>query len=139
MPPSRFEPCMPPENSPAANRPGTWPRGVGIDLDPAHHVVAGRADLHRLLGDVDVGQLLELVVHRRQLAHDLLGGRREAMSRKTPPCGEPRPGLDLGVDRAGDLVAREQFRRAPVVVRVVVPAVGLLLGVRVSARNTSGM
>ena len=41
-------------------------RRVGIDLDAAHHVVTGRADLHRLLGDVDVGQLLELVVHRRQ-------------------------------------------------------------------------
>ena len=40
--------------------------GVGVDLDAAHDVVAGRTDLHRLGGDVDVGQLLELVVHRRQ-------------------------------------------------------------------------
>ena len=47
--------------------------GVGVDLDAAHHVVAGRADLHRLRGDVDVGQLLELVVHRRQLLADDLG------------------------------------------------------------------
>ena len=49
--------------------------GVGIDLDAAHHVVAGRPDFHRLLGDVDLGQLHELVVHRRQPALDLLGGQ----------------------------------------------------------------
>ena len=60
--------------SPAANRPGTLRLlGVRVDLDAAHHVVAGRADLHRLGGDVDVGQLLELVVHRRQLAPDRVG------------------------------------------------------------------
>ena len=70
LPPSRFDPCMPPETSPAANRPGTRAAaaGVGVDLDAAHDVVAGRADLHRLRGDVDVGQLLELVVHRRAAA-----------------------------------------------------------------------
>ena len=48
-------------------------RGVRVDVDAAHHVVAGRADLHRLRGDVDVRQLLELVVHRRQPPGDLLG------------------------------------------------------------------
>ena len=53
------------------------------------------------------------------------------MSRNTPPCGEPRPGLDLGVDRPGDLVAGQQLGRPPVVVRVGVPAVGLFLGLRV--------
>ena len=67
LPPSRLEPCMPPATSPAAYRPGDERLlGVGVDLDAAHHVVAGRPDLHRLGGDVDVGQLLELVVHRRQ-------------------------------------------------------------------------
>ena len=53
--------------------------GVGLDLDAAHDVVAGRTDLHRLGGDVDVGQLLELVVHRRQLA-----------------CGSSRPAAGVG-------------------------------------------
>jgi len=43
----------------------------------------------------------------------------------------PAPRLDLGVDRAGHLVAREQLRRAPVVVRVGVPPVGLFLGLGV--------
>ena len=47
--------------------------GLGVDPDPAHDVVRRRADLHRPRRDVDVGQLLELVVHRRQLAPDVLG------------------------------------------------------------------
>ena len=47
--------------------------GVGVDLHATHDVVAGRTDLHRLRRDVDVGQLLELVVHRRQLLTDRVG------------------------------------------------------------------
>src|SRR2546427_6031085 len=31
-----------------------------IDLHPAHHIVDGRSDLHRVLGDVDVRQFFEL-------------------------------------------------------------------------------
>ena len=82
LPPSRLAPCIPPEHLAGGEQPGTRRgAGVGVDLDAAHHVVAGRADLHRLLGDVDPGQLHELVVHRRQAPVDLLGGRREAMSR----------------------------------------------------------
>ena len=33
-------------------------------------------------------------------------------SRKTPPCGLPRPSLHLADDAAGDVVARQQLRRA---------------------------
>ena len=81
LPPSRLAPCMPAAHSPAANRPGTRRHlRVGVDAHAAHHVVRGRADLHRLLRDVDVGQLLELVVHARQLALDVLGGVRAAAS-----------------------------------------------------------
>ena len=46
---------------------------IAIDADAAHDVVRRRADFHRLLGDVDVAQLLELVVHARQLLLDVLG------------------------------------------------------------------
>jgi hypothetical protein len=46
--------------------------GVGVDLHPAHHVVTGRAHFHGLGGDVDLGQLLELVVHGRQALADVL-------------------------------------------------------------------
>ena len=45
--------------------------GVGFDPDPAHDVVGGRSDLHRTGRDVDVGELLELLVHRGQLALDV--------------------------------------------------------------------
>src|SRR5215211_8139447 len=43
---------------------------LGVDLDPTHRVVDGREDLHRLAGDVYVGELEELLVHGRQLLHD---------------------------------------------------------------------
>ena len=52
---------------------------VGIDADAAHDVVRRRADLHRRRRDVEVGQLLELVVHARQLALDVLGGVRQLL------------------------------------------------------------
>ena len=51
----------------------TGRRGVRVHFDAAHHVVTGRAHLHGFGGDVDVGQFLELVPHRRQPAADLLG------------------------------------------------------------------
>ena len=105
--------------------------GVGIDLDTTHHVVAGRPDLHRLLGDVDVGQFLELVGHRRQPLHDLRRrpARRDVQEHAT--VRRPAPLLDLGVDGSRHLVAGEQIGRALVVVGVVVPTVGLGLVVRV--------
>ena len=79
LPPSRFAPWMPGR----ALAGGEQPRHrrhlrVAVDLHAAHHVVRRRADLHRLGGDVDVGQLLELVVHARQLLLDVLGARSAA-------------------------------------------------------------
>ena len=112
LPPSRLEPCMPPEHSPTAYSPvdARSCSVSGVDLDAAHHVVAGRADLHRLGGDVDVGQLLELVVHRRQPLADEL--RAYAARRCRGRCRRARApaGLDLGVDRPGDLVTRAAAR-----------------------------
>ncbi len=46
---------------------------IGIHAHAAHHIVRGRPDLHRVLGDIDVAQLLELVVHAGQLLLDMLG------------------------------------------------------------------
>src|SRR5205807_1141400 len=46
---------------------------VTVHADSAHDVMGRRPNLHRLRGDVDVAQLLELVVHARQLALDVLG------------------------------------------------------------------
>src|SRR5579863_6514147 len=47
--------------------------GLGVDPYASHHVMAGRTDLHRPGGDVDVGELFELVVHRREPALYVLG------------------------------------------------------------------
>ncbi len=66
------------------------------------------------------------------------GLSRVETSRNTPPCGVPPTGLDLGVDRAGDLVTGQQLRRAAVVVRVGVPAVRLLLRRRVELLEDVG-
>ena len=65
--------------------------GLGVDPDAAHGVVDGGAHLHRLLGDVDPGQGLELVDIEGSVLRISAGLRRLAMSRKAPPWGVPRP------------------------------------------------
>ncbi|GAA3047029.1 hypothetical protein GCM10020000_28850 [Streptomyces olivoverticillatus] len=124
---------MPPSHLSGREQAGHPGRGGGVrvDLDAAHHVVAGGAHLHGLGGDVDVRELLELVVHRGQLAPDLLGGHPGGDVQEHPAVRGAAPGLDLGVDGAGHLVAREQLGRAAVVVGVGVPAVALVLGLGV--------
>ena len=97
---------------------------VRVDADASHDVVKRRTDLHRLLCNVDVGELLELVVHRRQPAADVVGGpARRDVEEHTAVLG-PASRLHFCIDRARDLVAREQVGRAPVVLLVRVPAVG---------------
>ena len=83
---------------------------VGVDLDPAHHVVSGGADLHRLLGDIHGGELLELVVHPRQLLPDLvLVPPRYVEVGAAVLRGSTRP--PLAVDRLGYDVASQEFWR----------------------------
>ena len=43
-------------------------------MNAAHDVMRCRSHFHRLLRDIDIGQLLELVIHARQLALDVIGG-----------------------------------------------------------------
>ena len=112
---------------------------VAVHANPAHRVVRRRPDLHRLLGDVEVGQLLELVVHARQLPLDVLGGVRELLLdprdvEEHAAVRAPAPGLDLAVDAARDVVARQQLRRAAgrLVALRVAPALLLVVGRRSS-------
>src|SRR5437899_9770470 len=49
-------------------------RRFGIHANAAHHVVAGGADFHRLLGNVNVGEFLELVIHAGEFLLNVLGG-----------------------------------------------------------------
>ena len=69
--------------------------GVGVHADAAHDVVHRRADLHRHRGDVDVGELLELVVHARQAPPDVLrrcaGWRYRGRRRRAGCRGRPSP------------------------------------------------
>ena len=102
--------------------------GVGVHPDPAHHVVAGRAHLHGLGGDVDAGQLHELVVHGGQPAPDVLGRAAAGDVEEDPAVGAAPTRLHLAVDGPGHLVTGEEVRGAPVVDVVLVPAVGLFLG-----------
>jgi hypothetical protein len=68
---------------------------LGVDSDAAHRVVRRRPDLHRLLGDVDVAELFELVIHRRKLALDVLGASPRVNVEKDAAVRAPAPGLDL--------------------------------------------
>src|SRR5262249_31214411 len=101
--------------------------GIGVDAHATHDVVTGRTDLHRLLGDVAVRKLFELVVHGWQALRDVVGRApgRDVEEHTAVRAAPPR--FDFAVDGAGDLVTREQVRRPPVVLLVLVPGIGLLL------------
>jgi hypothetical protein len=97
----------------AVHAAGDLPRGeearhrrgarLRVDPDATHDVVGRRPDLHRALRDVDVGELLELVVHRWQLAADVLG-RQVADVEVDAAVGRAAALLDLRVDRPRDVV-----------------------------------
>src|ERR1700730_19193525 len=61
------------------------------------------------------------------------GVNRDAMSTEDPAVGAAAAGLDLRVDRARALIARQQVRGAAGRVVVLEPLVGLLLGFGVLA------
>ena len=117
MPPSRLAPCRPGRALAGREQPRQGGHlAVAVDPDAAHDVVGGRPDLHRRRGDVDVGQLLELVVHAGELADDVLprvgqplldpGDVEEDAAVRTAP-----PLAHLAQDAAGDVVAGQQLGR----------------------------
>ena len=104
----------------------------------------GRADFHRLLGDVEIGQLHELVIHRGQLLLDVFRRVRNFFLdpgnvEKHAAVRAAASGLDLAVDAAGHVVARQQFRRTLgvlVALRVAPAFLGIGRGLRfVIVRN----
>src|SRR6185437_4798638 len=99
----------------------------------AHEVVRGGADLHRLLGDVEIGQLLELVVHAGQLLLDVLGGVRDLLLdpgdvEEDAAVRAAAAGAHLAPDAAGDVVAGQELGRAARVL-VALGVAPALLGV----------
>src|SRR5262245_24361636 len=90
---------------------------IAIHADTAHHVVCRRAHLHRLGGDVDVAQLFELVIHAGQFLLDVLRSVGQLLLdpgdvEVDAAVGAAASLFDFADDAAGDVVAREQFRRA---------------------------
>src|SRR5579864_577031 len=97
--------------------------GISVNLDTSHHVVGRRTNFHRLLGNVNVGKLLELVIHTGQLLLYMLGRVRNSVLdprnvqehtavRATPSFSHLLP------DAASHVVAGQQLGRAS---RVLVP------------------
>src|ERR1700733_2533960 len=99
---------------------------IPVYADSSHHVVGCRSDFHWLFSDVQIGELLELVIHAGQLALDVLLGFGEVLLdpgnvQKDAAVGGAASCLDLAIDAAGDVVAGEEFGRAagiPVSLRV---------------------
>ena len=90
---------------------------VAIDADATHHVVGRGSDFHRLLRDVEVGELLELVIHAGQLALDVFFGFGQALFYPRDveidaAVGCAASGFDFAIDAAGNVVASKELRRA---------------------------
>ncbi len=85
---------------------------IGIDSHSAHRVVAGWSDFHGIGGDVDVGEFLELVIHRWQFSLDRFGAAFRGDIEVDTTVGCPASGLDFTPDGSGDDVAGEQFGRS---------------------------
>src|SRR5689334_15360154 len=116
----------------------TWDIGhlaVRIHPNSTHHVVRGWAYFHRLFRDIDICELLELVIHARELFLDVLSPIRQ-------------PALDPGDvqknasvrataiftyflhDAARDVIAGEQLRGASrvAVTLCISPALFFVIG-----------
>ena len=115
-----------------------------MNTDAAHDVVHRRSNLHRSCGNVDIGELLELMVHTRQLFLDVVrsvrdfffdpGDVEENTAVRTSPAF-----LDFADDATCDMISRQKFRRAArlLVTLAVFPAFFFVIGclMPISFRN----
>ncbi len=88
--------------------------GIRIHPDAAHDVVGGGAHFHGDLRDVDVGELLELVVHGRKFSFDVLDRIGEmfpdpADIEEHSAVGRAAARFDLAHDAARHVVAGQEF------------------------------
>ena len=133
LPPSRFEPCMPPDTSPDREQAGhrAPPRCPGPPRPrPSRSAAAGPTSIGSLVMSTSASSLNWWYMDGSRCRISSAGQPGRDVQ-EHPAVRRPAARLDLGVDRPGHLVPGQQLGRAPVVVRVVVPAVGLLLGLRV--------
>src|SRR5262249_9122283 len=92
--------------------------GFGVNQDATHDVMSGRPYLHRFPGNVDIRELLELMVHARQLPDDVLLGFRDLALdprdvEKDPAVRTASAFSDLTHDASRDVVPRQQLGRPP--------------------------
>ena len=81
-------------------------------MNSAHHVVRRRSDFHRFLGNIDIRELFELVIHARQLSFDVLSRVRKpgfdpGDVEKHAAVRTPPPFLDLAHDAARNVIASQ--------------------------------
>ena len=89
---------------------------IAIDADSAHHVMRRGTHFHRLFRDVQIGELLELVIHAGQLALDVLRCFRHALLdpgniEKDTAVRRASACLDFAIDAPRNVIAGEQFGR----------------------------
>ena len=106
---------------------------LAVHADAAHRVMRGRADFHRFLGDVEIRQLHELMIHGGQLLLDMLCRVRDLFldPRNVEEHATVRTaaaGLNCPHDAARDMIARQQFRRT-LCILVVLRVTPAFLGV----------
>ena len=104
--PEPVGPVQPGRRPPGGEESGDAARpGLGIHPDAAHGVVDGGPHLHRLPGDVDARQGLELLAHGGELLADLGGAALAGDVQVGAAVGGAAARLHLLVDGAGDHVA----------------------------------
>ena len=108
---------------------------VAIYPHSTHHVVRSWSDFHRLLRNIDVGELFELVIHARKLLFDVLFRVREPRANpgnvEEDAAVRTAPALaHLLHDRACDVIASQQLGRTTrvLVSLSVAPAFFLVVG-----------
>src|SRR5437016_12965846 len=89
-------------------------RRFRVHADAPHHVVASGANFHGALGDIHVGEFLELVIHTRKFfLHVFSGLVRDVEIRAA--VFRTAAFLDFGVDGASHNVSRGEFHAFGVV------------------------
>src|SRR5437867_12638697 len=88
-----------------------------MNTDAAHDVVHRRSNLHRSCGDVDIGELLELMVHARQLFLDVCRSVRDFFFNpgdveEYTSVWRSRSWLDFSHGETCDMIECQKFRRA---------------------------
>ena len=101
-----------------------------IHANAAHEVVKRRPDFHRVRGDVDLGQLFELVIHRGELAFDEVRGPARSDVQEHAAVRRAASRTNFGANRARHDVARQKLGRPARGLVALEPSIRLFHGIR---------